>query len=59
MGFSKLNESISLHFAVDTTAEVCENRIYGTLAREKSGLAIATFMDSEWCNPFYLINGNR
>jgi hypothetical protein len=31
---------ISPHFAVETTASVCENRIYGTPAREKSGLIV-------------------
>jgi hypothetical protein len=36
---------ISPHFAVETTAAVCENRTYGTLAREKCGL-----IPSDWRN---------
>jgi hypothetical protein len=30
-----VESQISPYFAVETTAAVCENRIYGTLAREK------------------------
>jgi hypothetical protein len=36
--------------ALSTLAAVCENRIYGTLAREKSGLGSTLGRDNGMCN---------